>query len=133
KFFGPAGLDRLHQLSFGLLTDLPWGFKLNTTTRISSPLSQSIFIDGVDFGAAEIFFSDLDGDGITLDPLPGTNRGSFGRDVKNGRALNYLISAFNLQSSNGAFTPAGRALLSAGLFSDSQLKALGGVYNNGIP
>lgn len=133
KFFGPAGLDRTHQFSMGVLIDLPKGFRLNTTTRIASPLSQSVFISCTDCGAAEIFYSDLDGDGVTEDPLPGTNRGSFGRDVKNGRALNYLISAFNQQSGNGAFTPAGRALLSAGLFSDSQLRALGGIYNNGIP
>jgi hypothetical protein len=116
-----------------LLIDLPKGFKLNTTTRIASPLARSIFISCTDCGAAEIFFSDLDGDGVTQDPLPGTNSGAFGRSVKNGRALNYLISAFNLQSGNGTFTPAGRALISAGLFSDSQLKALGGIYNNGIP
>jgi hypothetical protein len=133
KFFGPAGLDRTHQFSMGLLVDLPRGFKLNTTNRIASPLSQSVFISGTNLGPGEIFFSDLDGDGIFDDPLPGTNRGAFGRQVKNGRFLNSLISQFNQQVSNGAFTPAGRALLSAGLFSENQLRALGGVFNNGIP
>ena len=107
---------------------------MNTTTRISSPLAQSIFIDGVDFGAAEIFFSDLDGDGITLDPLPGTNRGSFGRDVKDGAALNSLITAFNTSLvTTGTLTPAGRALVSAGLFTEAQLKALGATVRNGAP
>jgi len=133
KFFGPAGLDRKHQLTFGLLTDLPWGFKVNSTTRISSPLAQSIFVDGIDFGAAEIFFSDLDGDGISLDPLPGTNRGSFGRDVKNGAALNALISSFNSTVASGTLTPAGKALVSAGLFTEAQLKALGATVRNGVP
>src|SRR4030095_1039131 len=52
KFFGPAGLDRTHQLSFGVLTTLPWGINLNTTTRIASPLSQSVFLDCQDCGAA---------------------------------------------------------------------------------
>jgi hypothetical protein len=132
KFYGPAGLDRTHQFSMGLLIDLPGGFKLNTTTRIASPLSQSAFISCTDCGAAEIFFSDLDGDGVIDDPLPGTNRGSFGRDVRDGNALNYLISAFNAQVQNGAFTPAARALLTAGLFNESQLRALGAVYNNGF-
>jgi hypothetical protein len=131
KFYGPAGLDRTQQFSMGLLVDLPWGFKLNTTSRIASPLSQSVFISCTDCGAAEIFFSDLDGDGISEDPLPGTNRGAFGRSLKSGRALNTLISAFNQQVSQGAFTPAGKALLSAGLFSENQLRALGGVFNNG--
>ena len=131
KFFGPAGLDRTHQISFGLLTSLPWGINLNTTTRIASPLSQSIFLDCQDCGAAEIFMSDLDGDGITEDPLPGSNRGSFGRDVKDGAALNSLISSYNSQVSAGALTPAGRALVTASLFTEAQLKALGAVYNAG--
>ena len=131
KFFGPTGLDRTHQLSFGLLTTLPWGINLNVTTRVASPLSQSVFIDCVDCGAAEIFMSDLDGDGITEDPLPGTNRGSFGRDVKNGAALNNLIGAFNSQVTAGSLTPAGKALVSAGLFTEAQLRALGGTFSGG--
>jgi hypothetical protein len=131
KFFGPASLDRTHQFSMGLLVDLPWGFRLSTGTRIASPLSQSAFLSCTDCGAAEIFFTDLDGDGIIDDPLPGTNRGSFGRDVKDGRALNYLIDAFNLGVQTGRLTPAGRALVTAGLFSEGQLQALGAVYNNG--
>ena len=133
KFFGPAGLDRTHQLSFGLLTTLPWGINLNTTTRIASPLSQSVFLDCPDCGAAEIFFSDLDGDGIIEDPLPGTNRGSFGRNVRNGAALNALISAYNTRIAAGELTPAAQALVSAGLFTTSQLRALGATLNFGDP
>jgi hypothetical protein len=132
KFFGPAGLDRTHQISFGLLTTLPWGINLNTTTRIASPLSQSVFLDCQDCGAAEIFMSDLDGDGITEDPLPGTNRGSFGRDVGGGSALNGLIGSFNGQVSSGTLTPAGQALVSAGLFTAAQLGSLGATFNNGF-
>jgi hypothetical protein len=133
KFFGPAGLDRTHQFSMGLLVDLPKGFRLSTGARITSALSQSAFISCTDCGAAEIFLSDLDGDGITEDPLPGTNRGAFGRSVKDGQALNALISAFNQQVNNGALTPAGQALVSAGLFTQGQLRSLGAVYNNGGP
>jgi len=133
KFFGPAGLDRTHQLSFGLLTTLPWRINVNTTTRISSPLAQSVFLSCQDCGAAEIFMSDLDGDGIIEDPLPGTNRGSFSRDVKDGAALNALISAYNGQVSGGALTPAGKVLVSAGLFTAAQLSALGATFNNGVP
>jgi hypothetical protein len=133
KFFGPAGLDRTHQLSFGLLTSLPWGFNVNTTTRIASPLAQSVFLSCQDCGAAEIFMSDLDGDGITEDPLPGTNRGSFGRDVRNGADLNRRIDAYNGQVASGTLTPAGQALVSAGLFTEAQLRALGATFNNGVP
>jgi hypothetical protein len=133
KFFGPAGLDRTHQLSFGLLTTLRWGINVNTTTRIASPLAQSVFLSCQDCGAAEIFMSDLDGDGIIEDPLPGTNRGSFGRDVADGAALNALIGSYNTQVTAGALTPAGQALVSAGLFTAAQLKALGATFNFGVP
>jgi len=85
------------------------------------------------YGDRLTLITDLDGDGITQDPLPGTNRGSFGRKVKNGRALNYLISGFNTQVQAGAFTPAGQTLVTAGLFSPTQLKALGAVFNNATP
>jgi Carboxypeptidase regulatory-like domain/TonB dependent receptor len=133
KFFGPAGLDRTHQLSFGLLTTLPWGINVNTTTRIASPLAQSVFLSCQDCGAAEIFMSDLDGDGVIEDPLPGTNRGAFARDVGNGSALNNLINAYNGQVSAGALTPAGQSLVSAHLFTAAQLNALGATFNNGVP
>jgi len=133
KFFGPAGLDRTHQFTMGMLFELPYGFKLNTVNRFSSALSQSAFLPAVDGGAAEIFFTDLDGDGVTADPLPGTNRGSFGRSVKNGKQLNNLITAFNQQVSSGALTPAGQALISAGLFTQGQLQSLGAVVGGGTP
>jgi hypothetical protein len=133
KFFGPAGLDRTHQFTMGMLVELPYGFKLNTVNRFSSALSQSIFLPAVDGGAAEIFFTDLDGDGVTADPLPGTNRGAFGRSVKNGKELNNLITAFNQQVSSGTLTPAGQALVSAGLFTQGQLQSLGAVVGNGSP
>jgi hypothetical protein len=133
KFFGPAGLDRTHQFSMGLLVDLPGRFRFSTTNRFTSALSQSAFLSCSDCGPAEIFFTDLDGDGIIDDPLPGTNRGAFGRSVKNGRELNALISAFNQQVTNGALTPAGSALVSAGLFTQTQLRALGAVVNGGGP
>src|SRR5262245_3788210 len=131
KFFGPAGLDRTHQFTMGMLVEMPYGFKLNTVNRFTSSLAQSAFLPAVDGGPAEIFFTDLDGDGITSDPLPGTNRGSFGRSVKNGNELNNLITAFNQQVSSKAFTPAGQALVSAGLFTQGQLQSLGGVVGNG--
>jgi hypothetical protein len=131
RFFGPAGLDRTHQFSMGLLVDLPKGFRVNTTTRVSSPLSQSLFIPGAGIGTGEIFFTDLDGDGVANDPLPGTNRGSFGREVGNANELNQMINAFNSQVQSGTLTPAGQALVTSGLFSADQLRALGAVYNNG--
>jgi Carboxypeptidase regulatory-like domain/TonB dependent receptor len=130
KFFGPSGLDRTHQLTFSFLTDLPLGFKINSTTRIATAIPSSIFLAQASAsGSGEIFFTDLDGDGTTSDPLPGTNRGSFGRDVSVGE-LNQLIANFNNSVASG-FTPAAQALIDAGLFTRDQLIALGGTINNG--
>src|SRR5262245_43959711 len=128
KFFGPAGLDRTHQLSVSFLTDLPWGFKISSTTRFATALPQSIFLP-LASGTGEIFFTDLDGDGRAQDPLPGTGRGSFGRDVGVSR-LNKLITSFN-GSVATSLTPAAKALVSAGLFTQEQLVALGGAINHG--
>ncbi|HEV2664756.1 MAG TPA: TonB-dependent receptor, partial [Blastocatellia bacterium] len=112
KFFGPSGLDRTHQFSVSFLTDLPMGFKINSTTRFATALPQSIFLPFASAsGAGEIFFTDLDGDGVTRDPLPGTGRGSFGRDVGVAR-LNQLITNFNNSVATG-LTPAAQALIDA--------------------
>jgi hypothetical protein len=130
KFFGPSGLDRTHQLAFSFLTELPLGFKINSTTRISTGLSSSIFLPTATAnGVGEIFFTDLDGDGSVGDPLPGTNRGSFGRSVGVTK-LNQLIANFNNSVGTG-LTPAAQALINAGLFTNDQLVALGATINNG--
>ena len=130
KFFGPGGLDRTHQLTFSFLTDLPLGFKVSSTTRIATALPSSVFLSTVTSnGVGEIFFTDLDGDGVTGDPLPGTNRGSFGRDVGVAK-LNQLIANFNNSVASG-LTPAAQALVNAGLFTKDQLIALGATINNG--
>jgi Carboxypeptidase regulatory-like domain/TonB dependent receptor len=130
KFFGPSGLDRTHQLTISFLTDLPWGFKINSTTRFATALPSSIFLSPVTSnGVGEIFFTDLDGDGLTGDPLPGSKRGSFGRDV-NVAKLNQLITNFNNTAATG-LTPAAQALIDAGLFTREQLIQLGATINNG--
>ena len=130
RFAGPSNLDRRHQLSVSLLTNLPWHFRLGTITRISSPLAQSATLP-LASGTGEIFFTDLDGDGTSQDPLPGTRRGSFGRDV-DVSDLNQLISNFNGQVATG-FTPAAQALINTGLFTPDQLRSLGATINAGRP
>jgi len=130
KFFGPAGLDRTHQLTVSFLSELPWGFKIGSTTRLATALPISIFMPiASPTGSGEIFFTDFDGDGTIGDPLPGTNRGSFGRDVGIGK-LNSLIAAFNGGVKTN-LTPAAQALVSAGLFTQAQIIALGATVNNG--
>jgi Carboxypeptidase regulatory-like domain len=130
KYFGPSGVDRTHQLTVSFLTDLPLGFKINSTTRFATALPSNILLSTVTAnGVGEIFFTDLNGDGVVGDPLPGTNRGSFGRDVDVAK-LNQLIANFNGTVANG-FTPAAQALINTGLFTRGQLIALGATINNG--
>ena len=71
QFFGPANEDQLHEIGFSFLADLPWGFRVNTSTKINSGLASSMFLPLTSGGADEIYYSDLDGDGVTEDPLTG--------------------------------------------------------------
>jgi len=75
--------------------------------------------------SAQIFQTDLTGDGTMGDVLPGTNLGAFGRSVNPGN-INKYIDAYNSKYS-GQLTPAGQALVSAGLMTACQLQQLGAV------
>ena len=125
-FSGPCALDRTHMLSVGSLFRIPGGIHLNSIWRFSSAFPQSVFVPQVSGSAAEIFYTDFNGDGTYGDPLPGTRRGSFGRDIGNAAALNRAIDSYN-STQAGQLTPAGKALVNAGLFTEAQLKALGAV------
>jgi hypothetical protein len=125
-FSGPCALDRTHMLSVGSLFRIPGGFHLNSIWRFSTAFPQSVFVPQVSGSAAEIFYTDFNGDGTVGDPLPGTRRGSFGRDISDAAALNRAIDAYN-STQAGKLTPAGKALVNAGLFTETQLRALGAV------
>jgi Carboxypeptidase regulatory-like domain len=124
QYYGPAGEDRLHQLGVSLIMDLPGHFQLATTSyfRSNGPSNPSLSPNGTN---ADIFTSDLNGDGTVGDPLPGANRGSFDRSF-GVTGLNKLIATYNATIA-GTLTPAGQALVDAGLFSQDQLIALGAV------
>ena len=122
--FGPNALDRTHLVSVGAVLDLPYAARLGLTAHYSSaaPLTLTLPTSGT---PGEIFRTDVTGDGTVGDILPGTNVGSFGRDVKAGD-LNNVITAYN-NNDAGKLTPAGQALVSADLFTQSQLVSLGAV------
>jgi hypothetical protein len=127
KFRGPSTLDRTHMLSVGNLFTIPGGVRLNSIWRAFSALPQTVFLSQVSGGAAEIFQTDLNGDSVGGDPLPGTNRGSYGRKIGCGAAaLNRVIDAYN-STQAGSLTPAGEVLVNAGLFTTTQLQQLGAV------
>ena len=131
---GPNGLDRRHQLSAGAVMDFKYGASMSFITHWYSPLPSNIFLPSPANGMqGAIFTSDLDGDGSLAgntsgqsgDLLPGTGIGSFGREI-GVSGLTSLISQWN-SSGAGNLTPAGQALVNAGLFTQAQLVALGAV------
>jgi hypothetical protein len=133
KYIGPNGLDRRHQLSFGGTADLPKSFKWSVIGHFYSALPVNLTLNPTGT-AGGIFVTDVTGDGTegseaasggTGDLLPGTNVGSFGRGI-NGSNINKAISNYNSNFA-GQPTPAGQALITAGLFNLAQLQALGGV------
>ena len=124
RYYGPALLDRTHQISFGGYADIPGGFRLGLIAHFYSPLSSAIVAPN--FGdVGEIYRTDFTGDGSVGDPLPGTHLGQFDRGV-NASSLNNVISRYNTTQGNEA-TPAGQTLISNGLMTLDQLQSLGGV------
>src|SRR5882672_12007187 len=124
KFYGPALLDRTHQISFGGYADVPGGFRLGLIAHFYSPLSSAIV--SPNFGdVGEIFRTDFTGDGTVGDPIPGTHLGQFDRGI-NASQLNGVIGKYNDTTGNQA-TPAGQLLVQNNLMSLPQLQALGGV------
>lgn len=126
-FSGPSTLDRPNQLNFGGYFDLPLNFRLGFVSHFWSALPTSIQVPSSAGGSSnttgEIFLSDFTGDGTVGDLMPGTTVGNFGRGVSiNG--LNNLINNFNSTIATNV-TPAGQALVNAGLFTQAQLMALG--------
>jgi hypothetical protein len=123
--YGPALLDRTHQLSVGGYFDTLGGFRLGLIAHFYSPLSEGITANNSDIGAGEIFRTDYTGDGSVQDPLPGTHLGQFDRGT-NAAGLANLISGFNAKYA-GQATPAGQKLISSGLMTLTQLQSLNGV------
>jgi hypothetical protein len=125
RFMGPSTLDRMHLLSFGGIMELPKSVQVSFVSHFWSQLAQTLVVPIASLKPGEIFRTDFTGDGTVQDPLPGTRVGSFGRDISVTQ-LNEVISNFNTHVA-GSLTPAGRALVDAGLFNENQLKALGAV------
>jgi len=131
-FFGPNGLDRTHQFSFGGTMDIPLGLRFGIVGHVYSPLPESMLLPGGgNFGIGGIFQTDITGDGSgdgssvypTGDPIPGTNIGAFGRQVKVGD-LNSFLTNYNTNVAGG-LTPAGQTLVNNGLFTVQQLQQIG--------
>jgi hypothetical protein len=131
RYFGPAGQDRTHQLSFGPIFDMPRNFQFSMIGHIDSPLPLTLFLPKTSTANADIFIDDVTGDGTTGDVVPGSNVGAFGHSVKPNN-LNNFINGY-LANSGGKLTPAGQALVSNGLMTQADLTALGGVTPTACP
>src|SRR5467141_5317362 len=123
QFSGPNGLDRTHQLSAGVTMDMPFGARVNMITHWYSALTQDIYYNSLG-NPEDVFQFDYLGDGQATvnQPVPGSNVGSFGRDIKAGD-LNKFLQTLSSQFGN-KLTPAGQTLVDAGLFTQAQLVSL---------
>jgi hypothetical protein len=124
RYYGPALLDRTHQISFGGYVDVPGGFRFGLIAHFYSPLSSAIVAPN--FGSTgEIFRTDFTGDGTVGDPVPGTHLGQFERGTDAGSLVG-LINRYN-GAVAGQPTPAGNVLIKNNLMTAADLAALGGV------
>ncbi len=130
-YFGANSLDRTHMFSFAATFEFAGGLQLTMLTRINSALSNTLNLPLGCGCQGKSFQSDITGDGTAGDVLPGTNVGAFGRSVKVA-SLNGKIDSFNTKYA-GQLTPAGQALVAAGVISVSQLQQLGGVVQPNRP
>ena len=131
-FFGNVPFDRHHQVTISSVANLPFGARLSGIANFASALPQTLFLPSSN-QPGEIFRSDVTGDGsfggVSLngnaagDILPGYNIGAYGLTYS-ADALNTIIQNYN-SAFAGRLSPAGRALVTTGLFSSTQLTALG--------
>src|SRR5260370_9440237 len=97
--FGTGGADRTQGLVLNGVANLPAGFGASLISPWYSGLPASILV-----GSA-----DLLGNGINGSLLPGTHRGSLGRDLDSVQKLNSLIVAYNQSTAGKPLPRGGRA------------------------
>lgn len=125
QYMGRSGLDHTHQISFGGSATLKYGPQIGIIGHFFTAAATDLNLDngGITGDAtAGIFMSDVTGDGTIGDLVPGTNPGYYMHEYK-GTNLNKLINQYNATHA-GQLTPAGQALVTAGLFTPQQLTAL---------
>ena len=130
-FSGPTLEDRTHQFKFGATFDFArHGPRLSLIGGFASPQPSDLRVP-VQGTVGEIFRSNLTGDGQTIGDFLDSagagigHPGTFMRSVSL-RNLAAYINHFN-NTVAGTLTPAGQALINAGLFTQQQLVALGAV------
>jgi hypothetical protein len=125
QYLGRPNLDHTNQLSFGGSLAVKYGLNVSLVGHFYSAGATTLTLDQGSGAAGEIFRTDVTGDGSTGDLVPGTLPGDYMHRIK-GSGLNRLINNYN-STFAGQPTPAGKALISAGLLTLQQLQALNGV------
>lgn len=126
RFTGPGAFDRKNRYSFGAHFDLKHALELSFAGRFYSPLPLTLTLPQMS-GGAEVLVTDFTGDGTTGDIVPGGNVGSYMRDVQPSGLQPFFAGYNQLPNSTTPETPAGRALVSSGVFSDQELRLMGGI------
>ena len=134
-FTGPTSLDRTDAFKFGMTAEFAHhGPRLSVIGNFGTAHPSTMFLQESNSAAggiessAGIFHSDLTGDGTNEDILPTQpgqsvgKPGQFGRSVS-ATGLTNVINSWN-STQAGTLTPAGQALVGAGLFTTAQLQAL---------
>jgi hypothetical protein len=116
--------DNSNQISISGSATIKYGLQVGLVGHFFSAKPSDLSLADVT-GGAQIFKTDLDGDGTTGDLVPGTRPGSYMHEIK-GAGLSHLINNYNSVHA-GSLTPAGQALVAAGLFTQAQLVALNGT------
>jgi hypothetical protein len=125
RYIGRSPLDHTNELSFGGSLAIKYGLQVAMIGHFFSAPAVSLTLDQTAGATGQLFQTDVDGDGTIGDLVPGTIPGAYEHEVK-GAGLNKLINNYNATSA-GTFTPAGQALITAGLFTPGQLRAANGV------
>ena len=122
---GRSNIDHTNELSFGGSIGIKYGLQIGLIGHFFSAPPTTLTLDNTSGNTAQIFMTDVNGDGLGGDLIPGTNPGAYMHAVK-GKSLNALINQYNSVYA-GTPTPAGQALIAAGVMTQAQLTALGGV------
>jgi Carboxypeptidase regulatory-like domain len=132
-FSGPTALDRTNQFKFGVTFNVAHrGPQFSVIGNFASapPTTLTVVSPGGPQGTGEIFRSDLTGDGTVGDIFPahGGIAGQPGQFQRSVSASNITQSISNWNTNQaGQPTPAGQALIDAGIMTLGDLQALGGV------
>jgi hypothetical protein len=125
-------LDHRHNFAASLTTQVPFGFQIGQIWSFRTAPPLSLFMPAIGItGSNTLFTDDILGEGGSgTSPLaqviPGTKIGALGRGINSWGDLNAILTAYN-NNSAGKLTPAGQALVTAGIFTQAQLVALKAV------